>query len=275
MTGPVPTLTSQRRSPDSLAFSGTALDNKQTRLFRALTGDIRVEGTHTVTGTITAPLNTAIRRMYIGEDVDPVGLSLFGEHDDLLSLLNPGLAAPEHLNLTTNPTTMVAQPYHLLFRGPFRMQRFQNPILYMEIDPAAFGSAITAYTHSARVICQPYGGGIPKTVYRAGKAAATSHTLALGSRVVNGVYFLIGAASALNEVHIADVNGQPVEDLWTAQQVTKLSQNYADYKNAAPSAAPTQYLSRGYRLNSYRGRVAQIELASSQAAVAWAVGPDA
>jgi hypothetical protein len=213
--------------------------------------------------------------MYIGEDTDPCALSLFTEHDDVLSILNPGLAAPEHLNLTTNPTTAVAQPYHLLFRGPFRMHRFQNPVLYMEIDPGAFGSAITAYTHSARVTCQPYGGGVPKTLYRAGKAAATSHTLALGSRLINGVYFLIGAASALNEVHISDKNGQPVEDLWTAQQVTKLSQNYADYKNVAPVAAPTQYLSRGYQVQAYRGRVAQIELASSQTAASWAIGPDA
>lgn len=268
-----PTLLATKKAADPLSFSGTGPDSKTPRLERAVVGDIAVEGYLNVTGTITAPLTTAITDLYLGEEQDRLVSAKTTDLVDVLDLLNPGKSDPEYVNIGTNPTTAVNQTFSLLMRGPFALHRFQSPVLGVEIDPSKFGSGISAFTLSARVTMRPYAGGLVKRLYRAYKGSATTHTFSLGKGEVHGVLMVTGAGT-MNECHLVDEGNNPLEDLGTAQACTgKLGQNWADYKNIAPVVSPTRYFSRGYTSRPYPGRIMQVELASAQTLTTWALGP--
>jgi hypothetical protein len=262
------------KSPDTIKLSSSSgPDDDSAHLPQALVGDIRIDIQHTLSGTVDDNLKSGISKLFLGEEADPLARCGEDDVDQLLAVLNPGLTAPEHVNLLTNPTSTVEQLVSLLLRGPFDLRWFEDPVLYLQVNPDNMTSALTSYSLTGRVQVHPYAGGTPKYAYYASKPAATQHSMSLGRRPVDAVFVLAGAASVLTELTIAHPDGTLAENIATAQQALKLAANYGNFKNAAPSAAPTQYMSRGYQIPFYRGRQADIVFSASNTCKTWAIGP--
>lgn len=272
-----PTITRPVVSPQTLSFSGTARATQQSNLLRALTGDVLVEGSVTVTdASISAGelLDGAIQRILVGSENRPLALAQRDELFTLIDYLKKGVSTGFNDGVQALPVTTTAYTYVARFRGPFDFSRYKQPVLFLDVDPLAEWASATGFLMTGRVIQMPYNGGTPRRVWRAGRSAAASHKIGLGPARINSAYIRIGADSALNEAYIIDKNGNYVVSLATSARINALVAAWAGYKEAAFDTTPNQYLIQGLDLEYFSNRELQLELGSSQTALVFAGGPD-
>lgn len=272
-----PAITRPVVSPQTLSFSGTARSAQQANLLRALTGDILVEGSVTVTdASISAGelLDGAIQRLLIGSENRPLAIAQRDETFSLIDYLKKGVSTGFNDGIQALPVTATAYSFVARLRGPWDFSRYKQPILYVDIDPLAEWASATGFLLTARVIQMPFNGGVTRRVWRAARAAAASHKIGLGPGVVNSVYVRIGADSALNEAYLTDAQGNYLVSIATAARINALVAAWAGYKEAAFDTTPNQYLIQGLGVPYFSNRELQLELGSSQTALAFAGGPD-
>lgn len=258
-------------SPQTLSSSSTARFQISAPLARALCDDVILEGTMTVTGTITASTTfdaNGLQRVLIGSENRPLAVAQTGELAFLIDSQIEGVSTGSADGLTTTPTTATALSLNLRLKGPWDLSKYANPIVYLDFDPSQFGT-ISAFALTLRVTQTPWSGKMAKRVIRGADPAATGHKIFAGPQVVNQIALLIGAGGALNETYLYDENNNLVVSYSSSDRCQILAAAWASYKQAALAASPTKYLVRRIISVPYANRFLTLALASSQTALAF------
>lgn len=271
----VPSLAQPTPATDTISFSGVVRQTATIALPRAMAGDIEIAGSLTITGTtINASLSHCVQNFYVGSAGRPLFQTANDELTALISSLHKGLISGYNDGVDTTPTTAVALSFTIRLEGPWALFRYGAPVLYLDFDPNQFGSSLSAFVLTARVIIHPYTGGKARFVNRVFESALTAHSIDFGNGGVDNITLQAGTGGALSSVELRDAANNIKIKAVSSQDIQQLAAAWAAWTATALAASPTRYLLRNIASLPYPGRRVYTIFASAVTLTVFAIGPD-